>query len=132
MFCKKCKQTIKDGDKFCHSCGTPVETTPRKAFDPASAFKPAGPLDIADNLDTVSTGTYHVAEETYKRHTMSTSQQESTNGDSYSSDKPVSIKGTTHSSSSINKSTHPGRKTTEVIAALQNDMDDLLRDLAGE
>ena len=51
MFCRKCGQQIKDGEKFCHSCGTPVDAAPPKTFDPASAFKSAGSFGLAGDLD---------------------------------------------------------------------------------
>lgn len=39
MYCRKCGQIIKDGEKFCRSCGTSVDVAAKKAFDFASAFK---------------------------------------------------------------------------------------------
>jgi len=54
MFCRKCGQTIKEGEQYCHSCGTLVEVTSPKAFDPATTFKPAGLFKVADDLDDMS------------------------------------------------------------------------------
>ena len=51
MFCRKCGQQIKDGEKFCHSCGTPADAAPKKAFDPTSAFMSAGSFGFAGDLD---------------------------------------------------------------------------------
>ena len=64
MFCRKCGQTIKDGEKFCHSCGTPVEVAPKKAFDPTSAVKPAGSFGIAGDLDDINDDTSPVVPST--------------------------------------------------------------------
>ena len=64
MFCRKCGQTIKDGEKFCHSCGTPVEVAPKKAFDPISAFKPASSFGIAGDLDGTNDDTSPVVPST--------------------------------------------------------------------
>lgn len=95
MFCRKCGQTIKDGEKFCHSCGTPVEVTPKKAFDPANSFKAAGSFGFAGDLDDINDDTSPVVPntnpDTSKLATISQPGFRPANDLSGGSAEPVSI-----------------------------------------
>lgn len=109
MFCRKCGQTIKDGEKFCHSCGTPVEVAPKKAFDPASAFMSAGSFGFAGDLDDSSNSVRPVVPstptDTPKAYTKSTPGFRPANDLLGGSDEPVSTvaKNKTGSTSSVIK-----------------------------
>lgn len=56
MTCRKCGQPIKDGERFCRSCGTSIDAAPKKSFDPASAFALAGSFEFAGDLDDSNKG----------------------------------------------------------------------------
>lgn len=43
MFCEKCGAQLKDGDRFCMSCGAPVKMTAHEA--PVAPEKPAAPVE---------------------------------------------------------------------------------------
>lgn len=71
MTCRKCGQTVKDGERFCRSCGTSIDAAPKKSFDPASAFAPAGSFGFAGDLDDSNKGsrssTSHTPIDTHKK-----------------------------------------------------------------
>ena len=97
MFCGKCGLKIKDGETVCHGCGTPTGIAPKNAFNPSSAFRLAGSLDIAADLEG-----------------------------------PASVPEKKVSGGSARQKVPADNKNAKILSNLNNDMDTLLSDLAGE
>lgn len=63
MFCKKCGNEIKDGEKFCAVCGTPVETAPMQSVQTQHASEGAAKA----NMEKVTEAASQAAESVVKK-----------------------------------------------------------------
>lgn len=63
MFCKKCGNEIKNGEKFCAACGTPVETAPMQSVQ----TQPASEGTAKVNMEKVTEAGSQAAESVVKK-----------------------------------------------------------------
>lgn len=63
MFCKKCGNEIKDGEKFCAACGTPAETAPVQSVQ----TQPASEGTAKVNMEKVTEAASQAAESVVKK-----------------------------------------------------------------